>query len=299
MELGEKRMKLNRILIIESLILMGFMLSMISLQVNANDKPAIYIKHRIDNATVRKGLQSLWKLCVIEKEMFQKHKNNNHPAWPVIAASLKKDRPDYDVDVPLAEIKKWSQYGIQFEEEYFYQDMYAIYKTSNKYKVSEDGRCSILIEKNQSANLDNGKFRYDVNIDKGNVVKFRSQVVILKENDKLIQSQEYEQAMVATASMLGSPKGALPQNVGSERVLGRHQCDYISFGNNSGSKLCYWSKMNTYPSIAERPIILKSKIRLGKVTNVKQAIVFEVKKKFRKTIFEPKTNLKIIDRSGM
>ncbi len=271
------------------------MLFMGTLQASSENRPAIHIKHRIDNATVRNGLKNLWKLCVIEKEMLQKTKRSGHPAWPIMEKSLKEDRPDYDVDADLATNKPWEQYGIEFEDEYFYQDMYALYDENTKYEIAKDGRCSITSKLYKSAKLDNGEFIYRVDIDKGRAVKRRSPKADILENNKLIHSQAHEQAMVEIASKIGPINGALPQDAGSERIIGNHQCNYKSFGH--GSMLCYWSEMSQYPSVVSRPIILKSKISVLNSMNIKQAIVFEVTKKLDRSIFEPKPEFKIVDRS--
>jgi len=260
--------------------------------------PAIYIKHKIDNASVRKMLKFRWKLCADEKKMLQTAKNSNIITYPIMEQALKDDRPDYDIDAVLDTPTNWNIYGIESEREYFLNDKYASYKELTAYSLSEDGRCSIISKIKKSAVIDDGKFRYLLNFPKKVAVKFRSGVVIFQENNKRLGSQENETALLAITEKLSVGDMTLPASTGSEKVVGSYRCDYKAISSQSRSKICYWDRMNYYPSVMNRPVILKSITFIGNDKNIKQAEIFEVNKKIDTGKFAPNPEFKIDDRSN-
>ncbi len=280
----------SSVLVIGALSIIGYVYA-------EQPKPAIHIKHKLDNVHVRNMLKISWDICANEKKMYQDAKKSGHLTWPIMEEELKENRPDYDVDAALDTPTDWKRFANETEQEYFFNDKYASYKQSSKYTISKDGRCSVLVEPKHSATLDNGQFRYLVNVSNGTAVKYKSGVVSIRENDKLLRSQENEAALVAAANKLGMPANKSVITVGSERILGNHTCDYKVIKEGQRSKICYWTKMNHYPSVLERPIILKSIIYVGNDKNVKQAEIFKVTSKIDDSIFVPKSDFKIKDRT--
>ena len=260
--------------------------------------PAIHIESRIDNATLRTLLKNMWKLCVQEKEMLKTAKHSNNPVWPIMMEALKEERPDYDIDAGLYTPTDWSQFAVDSDREYFFNDKYAIYKKRITYTLSKDGQCRILSTTKKTATLDDGRFRYLVNITKGTAVKFQSGVVTIRENDKLLRSQENEATLLTVVDQLAVPTKKLPATIGSERVVGNYSCDYKVLFVGDQSKICYWDRMNYYPSVLNRPVILKSITVLGNEKNIKQAEVFEVTKEIVGSIFVPGPDIKVEDRTN-
>jgi len=259
-------------------------------------KPAtIQIKHTIDNATVRSMLKVRWKQCKQKKEIYQKTRDSNPSLWPTLEKRIRKRSSNYNLDAALAPVPKWDQIALEEESEYFNGDHYALYKNKMDYKLSTDGRCSIISTERSSAELDDGKFRYLINITKGTGVKYPSEVITFKKSSKQISTESAKLALKVMTEQGELTRLNAPKIIGSD-VIASQKCDYHDFSTNGSSKLCYWHKMNHYPSIASRPIILKSIISIGKDTNIKQANMFIIGKHIDGKIFKPMAEINIVDR---
>lgn len=290
-ESSKMRISKSSIIIIGALSLTGYL--------NADQSgPAIYIKHKIDNVSVRKMLKFKWQLCADEKKMFKAAKDSNVITYPIMEQALKDDRPEYDIDADLDTPTNWKIYGIESEHEYFLNDKYASYKEFTAYSLSEDGRCSIISKTKKSAVIDDGKFRYLLNFPKKQAVKFRSGVVIFQENNKRLRSQKNEAALLAITEKLSVVDTTLPASSGSETVVGNYRCDYKSVSSQTRSKICYWDRLNYYPSVMNRPVILRSITFIGDDKNSKQAEIFEVNKNIDTSKFVPNPEFRIVDRSN-
>jgi len=86
-------------------------------------------------------------------------------------------------------------------------------------------------------------------------------------------------------------KSELPQANDEHYVLG-HGCDIISAENFHG-RLWYWAKMHHYPSIMERPVLLKSEVTSTsrQLLAVEEATAFKVLPRIDDAVFELESGL--------
>jgi hypothetical protein len=63
---------------------------------------------------------------------------------PAMEKSLKKKRPNYNVEVNIAAEPDWDSVAVDIEDEYFYGEMYSRYMEKAKYTVSKDGKCKVI-----------------------------------------------------------------------------------------------------------------------------------------------------------
>lgn len=75
-------------------------------------------------------------------------------------------------------------------------------------------------------------------------------------------------------------------------------CDIVESKLTKG-RIWYWQKMHRYPTVMERPIILKKEQKFGQGTVVEEATRFEVRKQFKDEIFEPPPGIKITKAGGL
>lgn len=265
--------------------------------------PAIHMKLKSDNVFLREMVKIRRTLCTNEKDIFLKAKQSGSPAWPAMEKSLKKKRPNYNVEAKIAAEPDWDNVAVDIEDEYFYGEMYARYIEKVKYTISKDGQCKLIESRTKTAKLDDGKFRYFVDIKKGVATKYISEAVSRKQADAMLSRevsanpQTVEALQKAFTDLDGSKIIDPVKDAGSEKIVDNQSCTYKSMMKNTTNKLCYWTVMNNYPSILERPIILKSIVNFGKTTNVKQAVSFELSKSFKRHLFSPPDNFNIKDRT--
>ncbi len=137
---------------------------------------------------------------------------------------------------------------------------------------------------------------------------------ILSIANKLFSRQVTHLAVPRTASRTDAEpiKDAfkLDERISSERHVGPggpggnadvhvagQLCDIVQ-SKVTKVKLYYWHKMHYYPSIMERPIILKSIQRFAHHTVVEKATRFEVRKRFKDEIFEPPPGITVTKAIG-
>ncbi|HID82248.1 MAG TPA: hypothetical protein EYH06_11405 [Chromatiales bacterium] len=85
---------------------------------------------------------------------------------------------------------------------------------------------------------------------------------------------------------------------GGENYVLKQLCDIVESKVTKG-KIWYWQIMRHYPTVMERPIILKKEQKLSQCTVVKEATRFEVRKQFKDEIFEPPPGIKITRAGGL
>jgi len=265
--------------------------------------PAIHIKHTIDNASLREMIQARRNLCIQEKDVLLNVKKSGSAAWPAMIAAMKKKKPNYDVDAKTAAEPDWTKVAVDSEEEYFYGEMYASRKEKTKYKMSEDGKCEVIETRLKSENLDDGKFRYFVDLTRGKATKYMSKAASQKQSDEILQREFGKNPQVSEAMQSAFAKADISalndavKEAGSEKVTDNQTCNYKILANDAKTRLCYWSVMSYYPSTLERPIILKSIISFGQTSNTKQAVSFKLSKSFKRDVFSPPDSIKIEDRT--
>ena len=282
------------------LILAGFFLGICV--ADEHYLPAIHMKLKSDNASLREIVKARRTLCINEKDVFQKAKQSGSPAWPAMEKSLRKKRPNYNVDATTATEPDWNNVAIDVKDEYFYGEMYAVYKVTEKYRMSKDGRCKVIETKSRKAKLDDGKFRYNVNFSKGRATKYVSEATSRKQTDAMLKQEvgkNPQSFAVLRKTLFNQNTGEINVVVNdnaSEKIVNNQSCAYKSI-NNVDTGLCYWTVMNEYPSTLERPIILKSIVKFGKTINVTQAVSFKLSKSLKRELFSPPSKIKIEDRS--
>lgn len=293
---------MNRNYIIMIALILGVFSSSMCVAAEQN-LPAIHMKLKLDNASLREMVKARRVLCTNEKDIFLKAKRSGSSAWPAMEKSVKKKRPNYNVEAKIADEPDWDNVAVDFEDEYFYGEMYASYTEKAKYTMSNDGRCKVIESRSKTAELDDGKYRYFVDMKKGAATKYISEAASRKQTDALLSRevsknpQTFEALKKAFIDLGGSKIKDTMKDAGSEKIVDNQSCTYKSVVNNSKNKLCYWTVMSHYPTILERPIILKSIVSIGKTTNVKQAVSFNLIKALKRDLFSPPGEFKIEDRT--
>ena len=264
------------------------------------EKPGIYIKREGQNKSALSILKSQRKLCETGKEGLIQGRAEHPELWPAIQAGLKRDRPQYNVDAPLAKEPDWRKVLVETEEEYFQGDLYAKYTTSIDYKLIDDGTCRIEEKSNHFAEIDTGKFRYDLDLVQKTGEKFPSPVLIRKQTDARMAAAIQRNPMIAkmmeqSAKQMGLPQAAdklddMTKVTGQDQVAGQ-TCEYV--GPMAGTKLCYWKTMHEYPTIMQRALVLKSVVTLGKYENVSEAVQFKRSSGFDPAVFSVPSGIKI------
>lgn len=262
--------------------------------------PAIHITRNKDNAFLRQMVQLDHKLCLDEKNTLLIARDSQNPAWPQMEQELKRKRPNYNLDTPTAAEPDWSKIAVTVEDEYFFGDRYALYVHEHNYKLSGDGACEVLGEKIEKAQIDTGKYRYRVDFNKKTATREESELALRKKTDAMMQENMRKNA--ALFSMLAekmsqtniAPLNEAVVNKGEETVAGQ-VCQCEALGGSKNSKICYWSRMQHYPNILQRPIVLKSIFQTGNKTNISQAVKFDTGKSLNEDIFSLKQDIKVQD----
>lgn len=254
------------------------------------ENQSIYIKREGQNKTALRMLKSQREMCITEKDTLIQGRTENPRIWPIVLAALKRDRPGYNVDAPLTKEPDWQKMLVEIEEEYFQGDRYAKYITTSDHKLIDDGTCRFEEKQHHSAEIDTGKFRYDLRLDEKYGEKFPSPVVIDRQYNAdmramMQQNPAMQELMQKTGtdmgmSQAGEKLGELTKVSGQDQVAGE-TCEYV--GPVLPTRLCYWKTMHEYPTIMRRALILKSVVSIGKDNNISEAVKFT-----RSTGFDPK-----------
>ena len=83
-----------------------------------------------------------------------------------------------------------------------------------------------------------------------------------------------------------------------ENIVLDQLCDIVESKLTKG-RVWYWKKMHHYPTVMERPIILKKEQKIGRKLVIEEATRFEVHKQFNDNIFEPPPGIKITKAGGL
>jgi hypothetical protein len=268
--------------------------------------PAIHIVREGQNKSQARMLKAQRAQCVSEKELYRDTKRNKPQRWALMEKQLQHDRPGYDVDVALSPEPDWNTLAVLHEEEYFSGEQYALYKQTARYKLSADGRCEFQISKTEHAQLDDGKYRYDVDLTKGTGSKRMSGAMARQQGRALQESllrdhPEAAQAMAQSALNAGLDQAAqagrqILKPAGQEVVAGE-KCDNVEMPAVK-TKVCYWTTLQYYPGMMHRPIVLKSVVGFGNDENVLQAVVFNHTGALDPGVFRPPAGIEIKDKTG-
>jgi len=261
--------------------------------------PNLHIKYQVDKELERNMVKLSWEQCVNEKQSYLAARNTTPNVWPQMERAIKKKQPHYSLDAQLAPEPKWSLIAVDTEEEYFSADKYARYVKSSKYTISKDGRCEVQSQQKHIAELDDGQFQYILNLSKATGVKRTSPAVMRRQTDRAVKRSFANQPIPGTASNKIVKENDLSKTMtdgGIESITDGQSCQNRKPAGASKSTLCYWTQMPHYPSIMERPIILKSVVKLGKATNTRIATSFSKKLSIPDSVFRPDNSVKLVTR---
>ena len=261
--------------------------------------PNLHIKYQVDNAFERNMVKLHWEQCVKEKETYLIARQKTPSVWPQMEQALKKKQPDYNIDAELAPEPKWTLIAVDTEEEYFSADRYAKYIKSNKYSVSKDGRCEVQSQQKHTAELDDGQFEYILDLSKATGIKRSSPAILRRQTDRTVKQSFPAQPIPGTVSTKIVKENDLSKTMtdgGTETIIDGQTCQYHIPAGASKTKICYWSEMSHYPSVMERPIILKSVIKLGKATNTRLATSFSRNRPIPDSVFHSDKSIKLVTR---
>jgi hypothetical protein len=275
--------------------------------VSALTVKGIHIARQGQNKSLVTVLKGARDLCEQERKAYAISKQNGPEIWALVEKDMKLKRPNYDPGRALAAEPNWSLIAIQREDEYFDGDKYALIREDAKYKIAEDGSCALLTEPTKVSDLDDGTYRYTLNLIKGTGIRYVSPLVTrtrgrqtlrnAMQNNPGLDGALADTMMNAGLGEISRAGADIGKVTGHDTVAGQ-QCDYHATGPGKGVEICYWSQMTRYPGILERPIILKSVVVLGGETNTKQAVLFETMPQIDSNIFQPPKGLTIKDRTG-
>lgn len=244
--------------------------------------------------------------CLQERSLYADIKRTQPQVWAMTEKDMKIKRPNYDLQRTPAAEPDWSKVAIEREDEYFDGDKHAVIQEKSDYKIADDGSCALRTEPMKTSDLDDGTYRYILNLTKGTGTKHNSPQVVRARGRRLQRDARQDtpgldealasmamQAGVADAARAGADIGKV---TGHAMVAGQ-KCDYVASGLGDGAQLCYWSRMHHYPGLLRRPVVLQSTVVLGGETNSKQAILFETLPRIDSNIFVPPKDITIKDRA--
>lgn len=231
----------------------------------ADVPPALHLVREGQNVSQVRMLKLAREQCISEKRMHLETQRTKPQLWATLEQDMRKKRKGYDIARPTSPEPDWSKTAVQREEEYFHGEKYAHYSDGARYKLADDGSCAVLVDKTRKAKLDNGESYFELDLIKGTGVKRPSSVALHRR---------------------------LPANAGHDMAASGHdtvageRCDYLSIAKGQRTKVCYWSTMHRYPSVMQRPVILKSIVTVGNDANTEQAVVFERPTRIDDSIFQ-------------
>jgi len=287
---------MRKLFFLSDLIITFFTATFISLAFAEEPPPNLHIRYQVDKEFERNMIKLNWEQCVNEKNSYLIARKKTPSVWPQMEKAIKKKQPDYNFDAQLAPEPKWSLIAVDTEEEYFSAEKYAKYTTSNKYSVSKDGRCEVISQQKHTAELDDGQFEYILDLSKATGIKRTSPAIIRKQTDRATKQSFSDQPILGAASDKIVRQNDLTKTMidgGIETITDGQTCQNQKPAGARKTRLCYWTKMSHYPSIMERPIILKSVINLGKATNTRIATSFASNRTIPERVFRPDNAVKI------
>jgi hypothetical protein len=256
----------------------------------------LHVVREANNAAAVDAAKRQRELCISEKRNYQQTRKTQPQAWNMMEAPLRKQRPDYDLDRPLAAEPDWKAIGVNRTEEYFYGDAYAEYKTRARFEISTDGGCAVVAKPERRIDIDDGKFRYVINADKNTGSKRVSPAVNQAEAQAAMKERSAEVG-AAWAALSGGARpgdaGALPAH--RETVAGQPVACLVNVVGKS--RVCYWAEHRHYPSQLARPVILKTEVQSGNIKQLDQAVIFEKSPRIDAKHFTPPAGVNLKDQT--
>jgi hypothetical protein len=227
----------------------------VSTQVVAmNTSPALRLARKGQNVSQVRMLKMAREQCLSEKRMHLDIRRTKPQLWVTLEQDMQTKRKGYDINRAISPEPEGAKVAIQRDEEYFDGEKYAYYSDGSRYRLAGDGSCALLADKTRSAQLDDGKPYFDLDLIKRTGVKKPSPVALHRQYPAVNQDK-------TTAS-------------NNDTVAGQ-RCDYLSGAKHQRTKVFYWSTLHRYPSVIQRPVVLKSVVIVGNDVNSEQAVLFE------------------------
>lgn len=247
-------------------------------QVMATDSPpTLHLVREGQNVSQLRILKMAREQCLSEKRMYLETQRTKPQLWAALEKDMQKKRKGYDVNRLTSPEPDWSKVAVQREEEFFHGEKYAHISEGARYKLADDGSCTLLVDKIRKAELDDSVSRYDLDFIKGTGVKKPSSVALHRQ----------------------LPPGVSPNKpaINDHDTVAGQRCDYLPDAKGQRAKSCYWSTLHRYPSVMQRPVILKSIVTIGNDVNTEQAVLFEQPSKIDDAIFRAPKGIQLKDLS--
>lgn len=267
--------------------------------------PGLYLERERDKgASLIPSLKMKYSLCVMQKNIAKTEFLNKSDAWNEMKKTLSPEYISFISKPPRSE-PDWSRAGIGVtrEKEYFYGDKYKKINDGKKFRISKkDGLCRLeSYGEYEKQLIDDGKHRYKVTL------KHKSDE--LEGGYKSIKVRRSTSPVLLRKRMGMEDEVLLEKN--SKKLVGliqkETQIDFLSFPDaGAGSRLdkidqlcnkvesvltkgsiCYWDQMSIYPSVMERPIILKTEQKVFQKNVQEKTVRFELHSEFKDAVFEP------------
>jgi len=271
---------------------------------SVKDLPGIYVERVIDRGTsLIPALKMKYSLCVSQKKMARAEFLNQSDAWFEMKQVLDLEYLAYIAQSPYAE-PKWHEIGIGLnrEKEYFYGDKYKQVKYGQKFRISErDGLCRLeSYGEYEKQYIDDGAFRYKVTLkhkkhdsEEYESVKIRRSIspVMLRKQRGMrneLLTEDVQESVIAFLAKHGKVDSlSLLKVDDTEGLYSLDQlCNDVSSSLTKGS-ICYWNTMPVYPTVMERPIILKKKQNVFQKNVVEKVVRFELYPALKDEVFKP------------
>lgn len=273
---------------------------------NAN-LPTIHIRRKQEAQYEARILKTSWDQCANLIDLLKTSRREFPQLWSIQEKNIKDDTPDFNLDRGVIPEPDWLKVIQNYEDEYFSANKYAIYKKGARFNISDNGSCKLIKTEYETADIDDGEFRYDIDFIAKTAEKNISDVITEKMTEN-ISRMNPAQAKIVAQAFLGDPGSAQQQKsidaitqfsnltkiVKSETIAGE-TCEYTLMGEQMRVHICLWKTMHQYPSFIKRDIILKTSIELN---NGFTAIKFEKNIELDNRLFSVPANITINDISA-
>lgn len=263
--------------------------------------PNLHIHRKTTNA--HKSLQPRlsWDNCVENIEMYLITRDTSPTKWRKRERQIKIKQPNFKLNRGIATEPDWSALTQNVEDEYFSGEQHALYRKGSNYEILNDGSCTLIKTNYNTAEIDDGQFKYYIDYIKKTADKTISERIIAKgvqAMSKMLKDSMHTQQH--TEEHDGQTNVTLI--AGTESVIGE-SCEYTFKDEMEDMRHCYWKTMHQYPAFIRRKIILKTTKKLnnkqsffGKTINV--ATLFEKDIPLSKKVFSVPSNININDTSA-
>ncbi len=277
--------------------------------------PTIHIQRLQTGTHESNPLKAAWDLCVASIELYKESRAKYPETWPMQEKMLKESNPNFNLDRGLAPEPNWKTLTQNYEDEYFSGEKYALYEKGSSYEVSDDGSCKLDKTDYNRAEIDDGKFGYEIDFIGKVAQKYQSKVVLEKEVQQMYKNvaknspflgQMFGEAMLGKDGSVQRQQSVnainelnkLIEVAGSKTIAGE-TCEYTVLGKQTKTQICYWKTMHDYPATVKRSITLETIVDLTNNSNkmfgksTTKAILFEKDITIADSIFSAPPNVRI------